>query len=226
MPAGKMVLAVRGRKGYSRYGRTARYGRMVQPYRYVAQRRKPMYKRVEFKTIETDEDATSVIDSTGEVNLLNGMSQGTDNFERIGRRVTLKSIELHMTAKATAATGLRQKALAFLVLDKHPNGATPAITDMLTISNVLALRNLDNRDRFVFLRRWEFQLTPDTQNQSIKGFKYYKRMNTQMTFDDSNNGDITDIRSGALFLVTLGENAAGDTAGTMNFRYRIRFLDD
>lgn len=227
MPAGKMVLAAKGTGGYRIYGRRGqRYGRMIQPYRGVTRRRAPLYKNLEFKSFDVAGALSMVLDSTGQVDVLNTMVQGNDINNRIGRQVNIRSIEIRAVAQATAATGTRQECLTMLVWDRDPDGVLGTIAQMLNTSNVNSARLLTQRDRFVVLRRWNYVIYPDTIVNNSRTLRYYKRHNLKVTYNAGNAGSIADIQKGALYLVTLGQNVAGNTAGTLTYQCRLRYLDN
>lgn len=228
MPAGKMVLAARGYgTGYRVYGRRGqRYGKMITPYRGVTRRRAPLYKNVEFKSFDVTGALSMVLDTTGQVDVLNTMVQGNDINNRIGRQVNIRSIEMRAVAQATAATGTRQECLTMLVWDKDPDGVSATIASILNSANVNSARNLTNRDRFIVLKRWNYVIYPDTIVNNSHTLKYYKRHNLKTTYNAGNAGTIADIQKGALLMVTLGQNVAGVTAGAMTYQCRIRYLDD
>ena len=81
--------------------------------------------------------------------LLNGVAEGTTPSTRIGRKITLKSIQLVWTARfPTAATGgctLRFR----IVYDKQANGAAPSAISMFQTDSYYAPNNLGNADRYI-----------------------------------------------------------------------------
>ena len=86
--------------------------------------------------------------------LLNGIGQGTDANQRVGRTVEWQSLFIRYSASATATTaGLPDKYRVVIVYDKQNNAAAalPAPTDVFTDNAIQGLQNLDNRSRFVIL---------------------------------------------------------------------------
>lgn len=187
--------------------------------------RKRYNKSIEFKTIDVTVGPV-VADSTGSVTLLNGITQGTDYTNRIGRKITLRSIEIKGQNYVTPATGVDQNQRVLIVHDNDPTGALPAITDILTGITPVALRNLNNRTRFNILLDKRFQLNATAEPTSTRLWKYYKRFYKDMEFNGNNFGDIRDITKGALYYVSLGNVAAGATAGASFSNARIRFTDN
>lgn len=196
-------------------------------YRGPAFMRAPQLRpRPEYKAIDTN-DTTAVMDTTGSVVLLNGASLGTDYNNRIGRKVIFKSLLIKGNAIATQATGTTQPYRFLIVYDKQTNGATPAVTDILSLAGTRAPINLNNRDRFVVLVDLTGSVTDATgTSDKIECFGRYTKLNLETTYNSNNNGNVTDINTGGIFAVTLGGNAAGATAGILPFHCRLRFLDN
>lgn len=183
-----------------------------------------------FGTIEKkqiDTASTCVIDSTGAVVLLNGLQKGTDLTNRVGRKIHMFYYKLRAYALATSATGTAQIGRIMVVYDKYPNAVTATIGQILTATDVLANNNITGRDRFVKLMDQTYVLedrmaTPQTKPVMLQG---YRAVRLDTIYDSSDAGDITDIQNGALYLVSLGSNAAGGTAGTLTYNVRVRFTD-
>lgn len=173
-------------------------------------------------------DATFEVPATGQLCLV---PQGTGDEQRIGRRITIKSIQIRgqaffaPAAAATAATG----CWLYLVMDKQTNGAAAAITDVFTSSVVnTALLNLDNNQRFVILKKWQWVMQPGAgataaYNNSCKNIEWYKKCNIPIEYS-STTGAITEIRSNNIFLCA-GSNPADDLV-TFTGTARLRYTDN
>lgn len=197
----------------------------IVPYKKRYTKRTPMYKKVEFKLIDTA-SFTQVIDSTGQVNPISLLNQGTDYTQRVGRSIKMKSLEFKAKAYATPATGIRQQCCVMLVLDQDVDGGVGIIAGMLTAVNPLSPRNLTFRDRYICLKRWNFTVYPDTMANNTKTLDYYKRINITELFNSGNAATIADVQKGAIYVVSLGDVVAGATAGSLTYTARIRFTDD
>jgi len=108
-----------------------------------------------------------ICDTLGEINLLaggemylmNGMPEGTAVNERVGRQITVKSIELRGYFVCIASTTQRVIRVA-VVYDRSPNGVMPTYTDIFrpqtgalltNLSLPVYPPNLNNRARFDIL---------------------------------------------------------------------------
>lgn len=179
----------------------------------------------EFKSIDVA-PGTSVLDTTGAVTLLDGCARGSDINERVGREILLRSVELKMVAKATATTGTDQTGRVLLIYDRQCNGVAPGITDILDSINVVAMKNLDNRKRFKILMDWCVDLSAAGQNGSERSKTFYRKLRHPVSYNSGTAGSVADIISGGLFLITLGSNVAGTTAGSLNVSTRVRYTDN
>jgi len=168
--------------------------------------------------------------TAGTVTLLNGVATGTDFTNRIGRKVCWKSILMNGVLTPTDATSNVSLARIMLVWDSQPNGALPAITDVLNAAVPTAPMNLNNRDRFRVLLDKRFVLGPynTTATQSvasniIREHHMYKKINLETIFDGTTNA-IGDIQSGSLFLLTIGNQTSPEGAN-WTASIRLRFTD-
>ncbi|AXQ66153.1 MAG: coat protein [Cressdnaviricota sp.] len=184
--------------------------------RYYSVRRGP-----EKKYIDTSQAVGAL--AAASITLLNGTATGTDFTNRIGREILMKSIYLRLTAY----NGTDQDASLriMLVYDKQPNGATPAITDILTASDIISPNNLNNKDRFTTISDKVRKIS----TASDRGFwhKKYKYIQYNTQYSGTTNV-INSIASGALWLVLIpiinstGASTANFVVGYTN---RVRFVD-
>ena len=169
-----------------------------------------------------------VADTTGTLSLLNGIARGDDIDERDGREVIMKSIQINGLNAVTSGTGVDQTHRVILVYDKQANAAACTGAQVLdtTAANItLAVRNLENRKRFVILMDKVFRLSASGESNSSVAWRYYKRFNLPVTFNTGTAGTIADIVTGSLYLFSFGNIAAGATAGTLVVNCRIRYSD-
>ena len=187
--------------------------------------------------------ATYQVNTTGSITLLAVPIVGADYNARVGRKIVLKSlyirgrVYLEWDTTLAVVSCLGQQARMIIVVDNQPNGAAPAITDILNTAEPSSQLNLNNRDRFRILCDKEYFFDPvalsTTANQSVAAMnrtgyniKVYKRLNQEMIFNSVNGGTVADIASGALYMVWLGSIAAGTNVDTNAFvSTRVRYAD-
>lgn len=188
----------------------------------VAQRGRTLNEG-EFKCLDTNQLLN--VDSSSSTALLNGMIHGDDINNRIGREVTLKSLEFRYTCYSTVGTGSDQYHRIMLVYDRQANGSPILYTDVLEGTSVNHPRKLENRRRFKILYDRTHAINSSPESGSRVYRKFYRHLNHPVVFNNLNSGTIADIQSGALYLVVLGTNVAGNTAGYCNFCFRLRYQD-
>lgn len=171
--------------------------------------------------------SNTVVDNTGSVTLINGLTRGYDEDNRIARKVIFLHLEVHCYALATAGTGTPQPGRMLVVCDHQSNGATPAVLDILQMANPRSPMNYDNRHRFTVLADWYYSLCNYT-GTAVKGETYNTARSIKIParFDTGNGGLVADYINGAMFIVSLGQNAAGVTAGDMWYSGRLLFVDN
>lgn len=179
----------------------------------------------EKKVIDTSVN-TYQVNTTGSFTLLNGCVQGSDYDDRIGRKIVMRSVFIRgMVASeqsinmATVGAGgsTSQCARMIVFLDNQPNGAAPAVTDLLNSASPFSQLNLNNRDRFRVLADETFAFGPmkifgttagfaDNQSELVERFI---RLRHETIYNAGNAGTIGDINSGALYMFWIGDQIAG-----------------
>jgi len=191
-------------------------------------------------------DGGSTIDESGNITLLNALALGTAATARVGMRINMRSVHLKYIITGPTYTSTNSAfaqyahARVMLVLDLQPNGATPTLSDILEDTTagigILSPIYLANGARFKVLydkrhvvnAQTVIAAANTTQNTMLLSVydEIYLKLSHEVQYSDSNNGDITDIKTGALFLVTLTSNAsAGQQPGITSYA-RVRFHDN
>lgn len=190
------------------------------------------------RTVERKEVVTYVNASVNQqtpsyiVSLVNGVSQGTDTTNRIGRKVTHNYIEIK--ALITAFTGVSDAGFWSLVLDRQGDGSTPAFTDIYDTSTVtvggLAPRNtLVNQDRFLILASEDYRTTGTTIDVPYYMKRFVDLRNVQgndrtMNFN-STGAAAADINHGAIWFVCASASALSASPTSVKCGLKYRFTD-
>ena len=191
----------------------------------------PAQKLMEKKTIDIDIGSYNMGTSLNIVTLLNGVAQGTDFTNRIGRTIVIHSVFIRGQILPTDASTLFNPARILFVYDMQTNGATPAATDILKQDAGLGQLNLNNRSRFkVFYdRTFPIGQITNTATQTYAAgpnyavFKKYKKCNFLTVFSGT-GATVASIQSGAIWMVTCGNGTAAECA-LLQASIRVRFLD-
>jgi len=208
------------RKTYGRRAPVRRYAKQI-PRGYPTSRG----TQGELKSIDINTGSLAA-DTTGAIGLLNGCARGDDVNERTGRQICMKSLDITFTNQVTPATGTDQTQRVMVVLDRQPNAAPLAITDVLISVSTLSLTNLDNRNRFVVLYDKLMYLNATGEAGAAIAYRKHIPMRNIITqFNNGNAGTIADITTNSVYVISIGGNVAGVTAGTTVYRSRLRYTD-
>jgi len=181
---------------------------------------KPVYTSKERKYSDTAVAGHQVCTS-GNFSLLHSPYLGSDYFNRVGRKTLAKSIyvrgKVDIVKSQTPASGNVGGGLVrfILLVDNQPNGALPNTTDLLMSASPSAMLNPNNRDRFTILKDKEYVLDPyavdlvgafvgESWNRTIHAVKAYKKCNIETIFNSLDDGDITTINTGAIYMFWIG----------------------
>lgn len=182
----------------------------------------------ELKFIDTNVNSVNIT-TGGTVNLINGVAQGTDFNQRIGRKTFIKSLLTNITIFPNATSQNGDFARLIVLYDTQCNSAAvPITTDILTAADVNAPMNLNNRDRFHIIMDKKYTFNPATYttgnvtggNPVTRWCNKYKKINKDTIY--SGTGATTgSIQTGSIIFLAL---SSGGTI-LMNYYFRVRFYD-
>lgn len=201
------------------------YGKISRT-RSVAYAKKPESKHVDLA------GATYNVDTTGSVTLVATIPQGNTQVSRVGKKIILDSIQARgyfIPPTTPGSPGNMNKAAIIFVYDKRPTGALPAVTDILVSASSSAMNNDDNAGRFKILRRIDRYLSQGVAQGDIDayGIDDWFSLNSKLAvYKSVGTGAITDFEMGALYMVVVGNLAAGATAGSVAVVLRTRFHEE
>lgn len=161
------------------------------------------------------------------ITLINGMQYGTSPTQHIGRKIAMRKLVLRMLYVPSANLGTIRVCVFY---DNNPNGAAPAITDLLTQDLPYAMANLSNSDRFLILydghpyEECGVQSLSGSGNLFKKILKWNPPLHTQ--FNTGSAGTIADIQTGALFITYAASTTAAQNTGSFTYYSRLRFTDN
>lgn len=185
---------------------------------------------------------TIAFTTAGGIIALNLIAPGSSYFNRIGRKIEMKSLNVNgvITLNATTVAGV----VRFLIVyDRQANGALPAVQDVIQTTDYLGTNtlnvqsniNLNNRDRFTILRDMRVFIPSATVTAGVvtnpgdtdpvaptyfmKMFVPLKAMVVQYK-SDSATPVIGDIATGSLLFLTIGNTTTGTVQISPEFRLR------
>lgn len=193
-------------------------------------------------------DVTTVAGWT--IQNLNGLAEGTGLGERVGRKISMASLQIRIAGYLGPPVGATLLPYRFglwryvLVYDKQWNGQTINSTaDAAALfhdpDEITTNLNLNNRDRYLVLMDKVLRMGTQIFNNSpvpaftttpevhyLKKFKKVKGLN--VIYNGGNSGNETDIATGALFLfcaTTVNSDPTGSGSALVNGWIRCRFAD-
>lgn len=185
---------------------------------------KSLDRRTEFKT--TESISSIAFDSASPtVTLLNGVVPGLDDDQRIGRKITLRSLQTLGTI-FNGSSGVDQVVRIAVVLDKTPGGVLPSYSNIFSSSGVDSMRNLDFRSRFQILSDQHIVVNTKGQYGDAHPVQSYRKMFTPTIYNAGVAGTVADIESGALYLVTQGNVTGANVFATLSIAHRVRYIDN
>lgn len=184
----------------------------------------PEIKAVDFPV------ANTTFPTAGTIACLNLIQAGSSYFNRIGRKIELKSFTIRGNIFTNATTTAYTFARMILFYDRQTNGAFPAVADLIQTTDQTGANtttswsgiNMNYRDRFLILRDMVFSMPSETdtagsitaegladtsrENWVIKAHVKLKNLITQYRADSS-PAVIGDIATGGLYLLFIGSTA-------------------
>lgn len=205
--------------------------------RAVYRKRRFMRARPELKVSEGA--VTGVLTDGGMTSTtlhLSGTTQGLDNNNRIGRKVTFVKEMLRLNLSLVDNGGASPEALAegsavarvMIVQDKQPNGAAFATTDLLVTQSSTSFNNLNNGKRFYVHMDRKVSIDASSGQATVTISRNLMRRITT-TYQGTTNA-IGDVATNALWLLIFIDNIVPPDLTTtvsvaFDFVYRARFID-
>lgn len=188
------------------------------------------------------------VNTTASITQLNAIRIGSTYVNRIGRRIEMKNLRLTGILEQLRTIATEDYMRVMVVYDRQPNGAFPVLADIIATTDQAAANttgvfsniNLNNRDRFIFLRDKRVALPSSTITAGVvTNLGPIDPITTLTNFDmfiplkglvtqykaDSSPAVIGDVATGSLLLVIVGGTAAGSEGWQIAIETRLRFND-
>lgn len=194
---------------------------------------------------------------TGSVQCCNLVQQGPGISQRIGHKISMKSLRIRMNI--SAATGVNEpmptNARIMILYDHNPDGAYIASNQILgnvTQANVIQVGQYSDNlnpnffermvvlmDKFITLPPYvannvaTTSVTAVTQENVFHIDEFVKLKDLETIYGNTTNGlatanpmTIAYVQTGALYIMTFGDNAAASQPWTLTGSMRLRFRDN
>lgn len=214
------------RRGYSRRTRTGGsqdYVRMARAAYKGVKYIKSMIN-AEKKAIDLP-IALTAVNSTPIITLLTGVATGTDETNRDGRSILVKSVYMRGIVQRGAVDAIIR---IILLIDKSPNGIMPVASDILLSATgpgwVVAPLNQDNAgSRFKIICDKTISLSSGTA--TTKELNVFRKLNHHAKYDGTSSA-ITDTTTGHLFALFVCNTTAAGDAISIQPTFRTMFYDN
>jgi len=188
--------------------------------------------------------------STGTITCINLIQVGSSMFNRIGRKIEMKSVRLCGQINQLAVTRTQLSidyARVMIIYDRQTNGAFPALADILqdteqsgvNTTNAFSSLNMNNRERFVTIMDKRFTLPQATNTLGAITLAFPNDVDYPMKIDefrklrgltthyraDSNPAVIGDISTGSLLVLSVSLVAAGQDIWEFSWNARLKYVD-
>lgn len=179
----------------------------------------------------------TVVPTLGLHRILNGIARSSGTTERIGKKITMKSIQVRMKLRrnvvATVPINATVRIIISYIKESAINLSTAYILDTPSVvatddNNVTSMLNLTNTPNFVVLKDVVIEL--DGGNGEENYWQYFHKCNLDTEFVKSSvGGAFGDFAKGSLWLTIIDNNvsgAPGTTGAVISYASRVRFVDD
>lgn len=172
----------------------------------------------------------SLVSTGGHVQPIALVEQGSTANQRVGGKIKWKSIQIRGSVYAGATADLPQNGTVLFVYDRYPGATKPTVAEILKTDSSNSMLNDGNRNRFVIVRRLDFQFGPVQLNYPDSGYFFVdeyvklKGLPAEYVGTGTATGDYGDIRVGALLIVATGElpyTAGKSPQAVLNIRTRF-----
>lgn len=235
---------------YNTFARAGAFARPTAPRRTAA--RGMVNQEVKGVDIALTQAPAIITTTTTNANsiLLNGIAPGTGSFNRVGRKVVLKTLRLKgaalITQTPSAAGAISPGSLRMVVVwDQQPSGGTIPTWDVIfgitaqdgtESSTVLAPLRYDNMDRFTVLKDKiiDFDSVPGNvvstaSVSTLKSFDEYISLKNRTSVYSGQSAPCTiaDISTGGLYVYFRAQNSDGTVALSIDADSfaRLRYTD-
>lgn len=163
----------------------------------------------------------SPLSSSYAIQLLNGLTQGAGDFNRVGNEITNLYVNTKFTMTFPDSTN---RCRLLLFWDKQPNSALPTTSDLFTYTAnpVSSFLNPDCKARFHVLK--DIVVTGGTGGPVSKAFNWKINLRRKNTLYQGTTDQIGSIMTNALYFMFLTDSAAVPNP-TLEYMSRLVYSD-
>jgi len=176
----------------------------------------------ERKFLDVDSGGAVSIPQAGSVVYLSGMTTGDTINTRNGNSVKCIDHLFRATLALGATATVPCRVRVMLFTDKDNVGFAPGVTDVLQNTTTVSGMELSSQSggRYHILTDRVYSLSSNTPSLALK---FYKKLRHHLKYGGT-TANVTDARSGAVFLLFLCDVATNNP--TIAYNSRIKFYDN
>lgn len=172
-----------------------------------------------------DYQSSNSLTTTPIVNAINLVNEGDTAQTHDGSMFRIKSLQIQGNCSLNTSVANPNKVRIAVVLDTDAAASTvvPTYSEIYdsTGQQINALRNLENRSRFVILKQWDFILNPNGNEGKV--VKYFRKLDLKVQIIGT--ATEANLKKNGLYLVMLSDNTTVDTV-LFDVTTRIRYIDN
>lgn len=225
--AQKVLFAMPVRRFRKRPARTYRR-RVARTYRRRPARRMP---RPELKNVDVNPGVIPLSSAGGttSLTLLNGLTQGISETQRIGRKVTFTKEMIRLSMKLTDAAGTGPPVdgcvlRVMVVQDRQCNGSPIMLTDLLVTATTTSFNNLEFGKRFYVHKDMRMTFDVDS-NSATRNISINLKRRVHTTFGGIGSA-ISNIATNSLYLILITDTYTSPDVLQVLPQIRLRFADN
>lgn len=170
--------------------------------------------------------------STAMSAVLNQVPLGVSQGQRLGRRLTMKTLRIRGSFEITSASDMDQMCTLWLIYQKIVNQSTmPTLATLFTQQHPDALPALSSIAEFEFLFEKTLvcvgnRTTPLVTDMSVQLFDFTVDLEQRLTMFSTSDttGSYNNMQVGGLYLYVLGNRTAA-LSGSLSLSTRLEFCD-
>jgi len=180
----------------------------------------------ELKNVDTSISGTVNTSGTAvTLGVLNLIAQGPGQTERIGRRVTLRTLQIRLViTMQTSSVGASPFRL-LVVFDRQNNAASTSVLSVVNTDTMLSFKNLSNERRFLTLMDEWIPAIGTGGPQSICVTRYIKMNNLVQEFNTGASALVSSITTGSISAFLWQNGTITTAAPEYKFDARLRYVD-
>lgn len=162
--------------------------------------------------------------------LVNDPLQGTNESERIGRRIQMVYLDVKFIYVPNALSTLDQLLRVIIFIDRQANGTTPSTASLVANSStasqtIISHRYESNRDRYRFLHDQVYTSNYNGESIIKRHFTIpLSGRDSKVTFSTLSAGTVADINTNSMWVYFVTDQSANQP--TFSLSTRLRFYDD